>query len=44
MLAEPLTLLKSAITISEAPPPPVPLVGQIFIRENAEAHLHNAVR
>ena len=44
MLAEPLALLKSAITISEAPPPAAPLVGRIFTRENAEAHLHNAVR
>jgi pyrimidine-nucleoside phosphorylase len=44
MLAEPLALLKGAITLSEAPPPAVPLVGRIFTRENAEAHLRDAVR
>jgi pyrimidine-nucleoside phosphorylase len=44
MLAEPLALLTSAITLSKTPPHGVPLVGRIFTRENAEAHLRNAVR
>jgi pyrimidine-nucleoside phosphorylase len=44
LLPEPIALLKEAITISATPPPAVPLVGRIFTRENAEAHLHNAVR
>ena len=33
-----------AITISATPLPAVPLVGRIFTRENAEAHLRDAVR
>jgi pyrimidine-nucleoside phosphorylase len=44
MLAEPFALLKSAIALSATPPDPVPLVGRIFTRQNAEAHLRNAVR
>jgi pyrimidine-nucleoside phosphorylase len=44
MLAEPLALLKSAITFSKTPQHGVPLVGRIFTRENAEAHLRDAVR
>jgi pyrimidine-nucleoside phosphorylase len=44
MLAEPLALLKSAITLSKTSPNEVPLVGRIFTRENAEAHMRNAVR
>jgi pyrimidine-nucleoside phosphorylase len=44
MLAEPFALLKSAIALSATPPDPVPLVGRIFTRQNAEAHLLNAVR
>jgi pyrimidine-nucleoside phosphorylase len=44
LLSEPTALLKEAITISDTPPPEVPLVGRIFTRENAEAHLRNAVR
>jgi pyrimidine-nucleoside phosphorylase len=44
MLAEPIALLKEAITISKTPPPAVPLVGRIFTRENAEADLRDAVR
>jgi pyrimidine-nucleoside phosphorylase len=44
MLAEPIELLQQAITISPTPPAPVELVGRIFTRENAEAHLNNAVR
>jgi pyrimidine-nucleoside phosphorylase len=39
MLAEPVELLKEAIAFSPAAPQPVPLVGRIFTRENAEAHL-----
>jgi pyrimidine-nucleoside phosphorylase len=39
MLAEPVAILKRAITFSEVPPPPVPLVGRVFTEENAEAHL-----
>jgi pyrimidine-nucleoside phosphorylase len=44
MLAEPLALLKQAITISETPPHAVPLVSRIFTRETAENYLHDAVR
>jgi pyrimidine-nucleoside phosphorylase len=44
LLPEPIELLKQAITISAAAPAPVPLVTRIFTRENAEAHLANAVR
>jgi pyrimidine-nucleoside phosphorylase len=44
VLAEPLALLKSAITVSKTPPDAVPLVGRIFTRENAESHLRDAVR
>jgi pyrimidine-nucleoside phosphorylase len=44
MLPEPTELLKQAITISIIPPDAVPLVTRIFTRENAEAHLRNAVR
>ena len=44
MLAEPMELLKQAITISSTPPEPVAMVGSIFTRENAEAYLRDAVR
>jgi pyrimidine-nucleoside phosphorylase len=44
MLAEPIELLTDAITISEKYPDSSPLVSRIFTRENAEAHLRNAVR
>jgi pyrimidine-nucleoside phosphorylase len=44
MLAEPIALLKQAITISESPPCEVPLVSRIFTRETAEAHLRDTVR
>jgi pyrimidine-nucleoside phosphorylase len=44
MLEEPSVLLRDAITISPDMPEFVPLVGRIFTRENAEAHLRNAVR
>jgi len=43
-LAEPISLLRKAITIAEEPPQPVPLVGRIFTREKAEAFLRDAVR
>jgi pyrimidine-nucleoside phosphorylase len=39
MLEEPITLLKDAITLSENPPEPVPLVSRTFTLETAEAHL-----
>jgi pyrimidine-nucleoside phosphorylase len=44
LLEEPIALLKEAITASEAPPEPVPLVGRVITRENAEDYLQNAVR
>ncbi len=44
MLAEPIELLKQAITFSSTPPEPVPLITRIFTRENAEAHLRDAIR
>ncbi|MDR3775156.1 MAG: thymidine phosphorylase [Terracidiphilus sp.] len=44
MLPEPIELLREAITISATPLDFVPLVSRIFTRENAEAHLGNAVR
>jgi len=44
MLHEPIVLLKAAITISSSPPERVKLISGIFTRENAEAHLRNAVR
>ena len=44
MLPEPIELLKQAITISGTPPEPVRLVGPVFTRENAEAHLRHVVR
>jgi pyrimidine-nucleoside phosphorylase len=44
MLAEPIALLKEAISFSQTPPDAVPLVCRIFTRENAEAYLQNAVR
>jgi pyrimidine-nucleoside phosphorylase len=43
LLPEPIVLLQEAITISSAPPEPVKLVSRIFTRENAEAHLRDAV-
>jgi pyrimidine-nucleoside phosphorylase len=39
LLPEPIALLKEAILIANTPPAPVPLVGRIFTRETAEAHL-----
>jgi pyrimidine-nucleoside phosphorylase len=39
MLAEPIALLKEAITITEVAPEPVPLVSRIFTGETAEAYL-----
>ena len=44
LLAEPVVLLKQAISISKAPPPAVPLVSRIFTRESAEEYLRDAVR
>jgi pyrimidine-nucleoside phosphorylase len=45
MLAEPVAILKRAVTISKTPPHAVvPLVGRVFTQENAENYLRNAVR
>jgi len=45
MLAEPVAIIKRAVTISKTPTLAVaPLVGRVFTRENAEAHLSLAVR
>jgi pyrimidine-nucleoside phosphorylase len=44
LLAEPVELLKQAITLSESPPQEVPLVSRVFTRETAEKHLRDAVR
>jgi pyrimidine-nucleoside phosphorylase len=43
-LPEPIDILRQAINLAPAPPQPVPLVGRIFNRATAEAHLHHAVR
>jgi pyrimidine-nucleoside phosphorylase len=39
LLPEPIALMKEAILIADTPPVAVPLVGRIFTRETAEAHL-----
>jgi thymidine phosphorylase len=39
MLAQPLERIKRAVRFSDEPPDKVPLVSQIFARENAEAYL-----
>jgi pyrimidine-nucleoside phosphorylase len=45
MLAEPVAIIKRAVTISETPPhTAVPLVGSVFTKESAENYLQNAVR
>jgi pyrimidine-nucleoside phosphorylase len=44
LLAEPIEILKDAITISQTPPEAVPLVNRIFTRETAENYLRDAVR
>ena len=44
MLAEPAALVESAISLSDIPPEPVPLVSRIFTLKDAEAHLRHAVR
>jgi pyrimidine-nucleoside phosphorylase len=44
MLDEPEALLRKAIVFSENAPEAVPLVGQIFTRENAEAYLAQKAR
>ena len=42
LLAEPVAILKRAIHFSKTVPSAVPLVGRVFERENAEAHLKAA--
>jgi len=42
LLAEPVAILKRAIDFSKTVPNAVPLVGRVFTRENAEAHLKAA--
>jgi len=44
LLAEPVEIYRRAVTLSMAPPQVVPLVGRIFTRESAEAHLRDVVR
>jgi pyrimidine-nucleoside phosphorylase len=44
LLIEPTSLLQQAISFSETPPPPVPLISRIFTRDQAETYLQNAVR
>jgi pyrimidine-nucleoside phosphorylase len=44
LLAEPIALLKEAISLSKTPPPAVPLVSRIFTRETAEEYLRDVVR
>jgi pyrimidine-nucleoside phosphorylase len=44
LLAEPIALLREAITLSESPPDAVALVSRIFTREAAEDYLRDAVR
>jgi pyrimidine-nucleoside phosphorylase len=44
MFAEPVARIRRAITLSAHPPDCVPLVSHIFVRENAEAYLRDAVR
>lgn len=45
LLSEPLERIKRAITFTDAPPEKgVPLVSRVFVRENAEAYLRDAVR
>ena len=44
MLAEPVALMKKAIVIRETAPELAPLVSHVFLRENAETYLRDAVR
>lgn len=45
MFAEPAERIKRAVTITSKPPEnDIPLVSHIFVRENAEAYLRDAVR
>jgi pyrimidine-nucleoside phosphorylase len=44
LLAEPIALLREAITIAGTPPLDLPLVSRVFTRENAEEHLRNTIR
>ena len=43
-LAEPVARSKGAVTFSDEAPEEVPLVSQIFTRENAESYLKDAIR
>jgi len=44
LLAEPVAIIKRAVTFSKSPPNAVALVGRVFTKENAENYLGNAVR
>jgi pyrimidine-nucleoside phosphorylase len=44
LLAEPVAILKRAIQFAKSPPEPVPLVGRVFTKENAETHLVSTPR
>jgi pyrimidine-nucleoside phosphorylase len=44
MLAEPVELIRKAVTIANEPPPPLPLISRIFTRATADAYLRDAVR
>jgi pyrimidine-nucleoside phosphorylase len=44
LLAEPVAILKQAISFSKTPPEPVDLIGRTFTRESAEKYLRDAVR
>jgi len=39
LLVEPVEIFRKAVSFSAAPPQPVPLVGRIFTREDADAYL-----
>jgi pyrimidine-nucleoside phosphorylase len=44
MLVEPAERIKRAVTFSDEAPAQVPLVSQIFTKENAESYLRDAIR
>jgi pyrimidine-nucleoside phosphorylase len=44
MLLEPIARIKGAVRFSDEAPEEVPLVSNIFMRENAEAYLRDAIR
>jgi pyrimidine-nucleoside phosphorylase len=44
LLAEPLSLLRDAITIAPAAPEPVELVSRVFVRQSAQAYLESSAR